>query len=563
MSGIASQEILGICERVSGHNRIVGLCLYGSRECGYSREDSDYDALMVLEDYQDGVRYQYEQFGTVYLALLKVDRELFELDVTRGALGGFVAGRLLAPYLTLIGDRYLSDMEILSKEKIAEEELAELILSYGELARGLLIRPEYIALSRMRRRFKVYPPLKYSYLCLMRRDLAGTNMLRVLKGYSEALLRLSNKGIIKFEDDWITISEKFVDRILSRKTTERVVNIVRASQRALYSYIAHGRAGMVSLDMIARELASKIKRELSIASTASDFGDPHKYIFLKTATGLVRLDETASITDAVRKLRPERNIKISSLGGVLNEVYLVCANDERLVAKSYSEWHNFKWFTLNLVALGAKIFSVSGKTRLSNEYGMSTLLADNGILVPQIVYVSVQERLLIKRYVEGTNVRDIFESYLGGECLDARQKKVAFGVGKTLASIHALDVTVGDSKPENLVWSSDDSLYVLDLEQAKKKGDKAWDIAEFLFFTGHYGVIMTGALRDLAESFVQGYLTQGEQEVLKKAAGLNYAKVFSVWTPPQIIHAISNILRRVGQPYRRDSSDTSSVESDK
>ena len=107
VSGTELQEILSICERVSGNNRIVGLCLYGSRECGYYREDSDYDVLMILEDYQGGVRYQYEQFGTVYLALLKVDRELFELDVARGVLGGFVAGRLLAPYLPLIGDRYL------------------------------------------------------------------------------------------------------------------------------------------------------------------------------------------------------------------------------------------------------------------------------------------------------------------------------------------------------------------------------------------------------------------------------------------------------------------------
>jgi tRNA A-37 threonylcarbamoyl transferase component Bud32/predicted nucleotidyltransferase len=544
VSGIQSQEILKLCERVSEPDKIIAACLYGSRQCGYSREDSDYDALLILEDYQHGVRYQYEGFRNVYLAILKVDRELFELDVAKGALGGFVAGRLLSPYLPLIGDRYLNDMEILLKENIAEEELAELVLGYGELARGLVIRPEYIVLSRMRRRSKVYPPLRYSYLCLLRKDLVKTNMPRVLKGYIEALLRLSKKGMIKVEDGDITLCQEYVDQILSKRTTERVVNIVRASQRALYSYIAHGRAGRMNLDMVAKELASKIKRELTVALTTADFEDPNEYLSLKTSAGPINLDEAASITDAVRKLRRVENITVKSLGGALNEVYLVNADDEQLVAKRFSDWYGFKWFTLNLVALGTKIFSVSGRVRLSNEYGMSTLLADSGISVPPVVYVSVQERLLIKRYVEGRNLRDVFESYLGGDHLDAEQKGIASEVGSTIARIHALGITIGDSKPENFISSNDDRLYILDLEQAKKKGDKGWDIAEFLYFTGHYGIIMTGALEDLTRSFIEGYREFGEQALLRKAAGISYAKVFSFWTPPQIIHEISTILRR-------------------
>jgi tRNA A-37 threonylcarbamoyl transferase component Bud32 len=499
--------------------------------------------LTILEDYGDGVRYRYEHFGKVYAAFLKVDRELFELDVAKGALGGFVAGRLLSPYLPLIGESYLNDMEILLKEKVAEDEITELVLGYGELARGLVIKPEYIVLSRMKRRFKVYPPLKYSYLCLMRPDLAEINTPRMLKGYSEALIRLSNRGIIKVEDGNITLRQDYVDQVLSKKTSERVVNIVRTSQRALNSYIAHGRAGRVSLDMIAKELGSKIKREISVALGSSEFEDPSKYLFLKTSSGYMKLDEAGSITDAVSKLRPSAKITVTSLGGALNEVYLVSANDERLVAKRFSDWKSFEWFTLNLVALGTKTFSVSGRTRLSNEYGMSTLLADSGILVPPIVYVSVPERLLIKRYVEGQNVLDVFRSYLGGESLDPEQKKIAACVGSTFARIHGLDITLGDSKPENLVWSDENEAYVLDLEQAKKKGDRAWDVAEFLYFIGHHATINTGALRDLTRSFIRGYAELGDRSTLNKAAGLSYVKVFSFYTPPQIIHEISSVLR--------------------
>lgn len=543
MSELRFEEILETSKRLCQSNQISALCLYGSRQCGYSREDSDYDVLAILENYDNGVRYQYEPFRNVYLALLKVDRELFELDVSKSVLGEFVAGRLLSPYLPLIEGEYLSNMEVLLKQKIVEEELVELILGYGELARGLVISPEYIVLSRMRRRFKVYPPLKYSYLCLLRPDLVEINMPRILEGYSKAFIQVSKKGMVRIEDGKITISHDYVDQILSRKTSERVVNIARASRRALYSYLAHGRAGRTGLDMIAKELASKIKREISVTLSRTDFEDPNRHLFLKTSAGLVSLNEAASIIEAVKKLRPSADITVSSLGGALNEVYLVRANDEKMVAKRFSDWYGFKWFTLNLVALGTKIFSVSGRARLSNEYGMSTLLTDNKILVPSVVYVSIQERLLIKQYVEGQDTLKAFESYLRGDHLDSKQVKIASSIGNMLARIHALDVTLGDSKPENLIWSSNERLYVLDLEQAKKKGDKAWDIAEFVYFTGHYSSVMTGALRELTQAFIQGYKELGDPNLLKRAAGINYAKVFSFWTPPQITREMSIMLK--------------------
>jgi len=543
VSGIDSKQIVKICSEVAEGDQIVAVCLYGSRVCGYSREDSDYDTLMVVDSYQDGVRYQYEKFGTVYLALLKVDRELFELDVTKGVLGEFVAGRLLSPYLPLAGRQYLSDMEIRMKENVAEGELRELVLGYGELARGLRVRPEYILLSRMRRRCAVYPPLKYSYLSTLRPDLAKDNMPRILNGYQEALSRLSKKGLCAFEDDYIVLRDEYVDKIISRRTRERVINIVHSSQRALNSYIAHGRAGRVSLDMVARELASKIRREIVVSMTMPDLEEPGKYLFLKTSAGRVRLNETISIRDAVRKLRPEADIQVESLGGALNEVYLVKTGDDPLVAKRYSDWYGFKWFTLNLVALGTKTFSVSGRARLSNEYGMSTLLSEKGLSTPPVVYVSIQDKLLIKKYVDGKDVHNVFENCLEDECLDSDRKRIACCVGSTFAETHAAGITIGDSKPENLVLSKNDRLFFVDLEQAKKKGDQAWDIAEFLYFAGHHAMIMTGALKDFTRSFVDGYGEYGKKDSLRKAGGINYAKVFSFWTPPQIIYEISTILK--------------------
>jgi tRNA A-37 threonylcarbamoyl transferase component Bud32 len=157
--------------------------------------------------------------------------------------------------------------------------------------------------------------------------------------------------------------------------------------------------------------------------------------------------------------------------------------------------------------------------------------------------VSIQDKLLIKKYVEGKNIHDVFENCLEDDYLDSDRKRIAHCIGRTLAEIHAAGITIGDSKPENLVLSENDRLFFVDLEQARKKGDLAWDIAEFLYFAGHHPMIMTGALKDFTESFVDGYEKYGKRESLRKAGGINYAKVFSFWTPPQIIYEMSTILK--------------------
>jgi tRNA A-37 threonylcarbamoyl transferase component Bud32 len=174
---------------------------------------------------------------------------------------------------------------------------------------------------------------------------------------------------------------------------------------------------------------------------------------------------------------------------------------------------------------------------------MSILLSDKGLSTPPVVYVSIQDKLLIKKYVEGKDIHSVFENYLEDECLDSDRKRIACCVGSTFAETHAAGITIGDSKPENLVLSENDRLFFVDLEQAKKKGDQAWDIAEFLYFAGHHAMIMTGALKDFTQSFVDGYEEYGKRDSLRKAGGINYAKVFSFWTPPQIIYEISTILK--------------------
>jgi hypothetical protein len=89
----------------------------------------------------------------------------------------------------------------------------------------------------------------------------------------------------------------------------------------------------------------------------------------------------------------------------------------------------------------------------------------------------------------------------------------------------------------------------VDLEQASRDGNQAWDVAEFLYYSGHYASPISPAdsAELIATEFIKGYLeTGGKKKAVKKAGSPRYTKVFSIFTPPHIILAISNICRKMG-----------------
>ncbi len=523
---------------------MIAICLYGSRVCGYAREDSDYDVLLILESYANRLRYNYRRLNGVYAAILAVDRQLIETDVKRGQLGDFVAGRLLSPYIPLKNPDYLQRLEVDVKRRVAEEEIRELIIEYGELARGLVVKPAYVALARMRKRARVYPPIAYSYANMLREDLRERNMGAILRGYECALENLAEEGIVALSGDSVTVRDPYVDCVLSKRALEKVVSVVELSRRALYSYVTHGRAGRISLEIMAKEVSSKLRRELRAMPSHSELEDPKNHLFLKTASGLVNLSERASIIEAVKKLSGGERVTISPLAGALNEVYMVKANAEPLVAKRFTDWFTFKWLYLNLAALGTRAFQLSGRERLANEYGTNRILAENNIPVPAILYVNPEDRLLIERYVEGKNILDHVRHAFNAERLSNEQRDVALDLGKAVARIHALNVSIGDCKPENFIRGIDGTIYTLDLEQGAKMGDTAWDVAEFLYFSGHYTRRVTAGIHQFVSEFMRGYCELGKAEVLKKAASLGYSKAFLVWTPMPVIRQISELLRK-------------------
>lgn len=535
--------ILDACSRVAGKDHIEAICLYGSRVSGYAREDSDYDVLLILSEYANGVKYSYEKVDDNQLALLIVDKKALELDAEKGSFGDFIAGRLISPYTPILNTEYLEDIEVKIKKRFAEEDLEDLVIEYEELARGLVIRLEYLVLARMRKRSRGYPPLRYSYINMLREGLRDKNMTAILKGYKRAVKELATSKFIRIEGEAIRFENEYVDIILSSKTYNKVVNLVDFSRRALSAYITHGKAGRVKLDVFAMELTSKIKRELQTTFKRQRIEDPKNFLFLKTDKGLVCLNEESTIVELVQKLRNEKNVDVNPLSSSLNEVYSITLDDEKLVVKKFTNWYTFKWFMLNIAAYGTKVFSLSGKARLANEYGINRLLAENNILVPEIVAISIKDRVLVERYIEGASALDFLEEAFSVEELTDQQKGLAIELGKIIATIHSLNVVIGDCKPENFIIGKNGQIYVLDLEQGERRGDPTWDVAEFLYFSGHFGSKFTNGLRDFVLNFVEGYCQIGDRTILRRAAGFRYSRVFLGWTHLPIIQAIASILK--------------------
>jgi tRNA A-37 threonylcarbamoyl transferase component Bud32 len=269
--------------------------------------------------------------------------------------------------------------------------------------------------------------------------------------------------------------------------------------------------------------------------------------------GPVSLSDKATIEDFVRRNFPSGHllgIELRRLGGVLNTVYLLESRREnekqKIVVKVFKDWYGWKWFPLALWTLGTRGFAVLGKSRLEREYAINQFLSSRGVHVPKILYVSPKERLIFKEFVYGANLTGIIKQASSPE-KRSDLARVVRQVGREVAKVHMLDVALGDCKPENIILGFDGNMYFVDLEQAERGGDQAWDVAEFLYYSGHYvSLSFSEVAQILAKGFIEGYLEAGGRiENIKKARSPRYVKVFGLFTPPQHILAISNVCGEV------------------
>jgi len=550
-----TEEVLDFCRHVAGSSHVVAACARSDYASPLPTTKTVLQVLVILRGFQPRLMNYVKVLGASYVTVSAVDEWVFERDVDKGLFGEALAGALTFPYATLANEPYLHSQEVKLKKRLVVELLQSLIMDFPELSYELHIRPEYFMYETLLIRGRLFPPTMYALTNLLGKKEGQMGVECSLHGFVEALKQLEEDGIVYHSKGYVRISNKFVEDSRSRKV--RFTDLFKTGQRALFTSLLGLFPQIMNALSQNRELFSGIQRAFGEDSRIwQRFEDPENYVYVPTATGLVPLASRLDIEAVARRVfsaDSNAQVTVESIGGILNDVYLVetfaGGKPRKAVIKRFRDWSNFKWFPLTLWSVGTRTFAVSGSSRLEKECAISRLLDSNGFTVPKVLHVSSSDRLIVMEYFEGEDAGRVVKEVASSTNSDevAKGLDVVAKIGKTLAGVHALGIALGDTKPENFLIGKEGQLCLMDFEQASRNGDAIWDLAEFLYYSGHNisPFVEARRLENFAETFIRGYLEGGGNvATVKKAGSPKYTKVFSMFTFPHIMFILSSICRK-------------------
>jgi Kae1-associated kinase Bud32 len=484
-----------------------------------------------------------------------IDQWIFERDIERGFLGEAIASKLVFPHLNIYGDGYLHKQEVALKKRLILELLENLTINFPELANRMQIRPQYFLYEVLLNRIRVFPLLAYDASNVI----AGLtiNEAQSLGSYNEALSQLEAEGKIHFFNGCVKISKTLIAQCQDPKV--RIVNLTKNAPRTLFTSFFGVFPQLMNI--VSQNIEAFLRTQKINFGKPPDptylFIDPQKYVFIQTSEGLISLSDKIDIKGFAQKMLlngQSQDINVEPIGGILNDVYLIDAHGKggktRAVAKRYKDWSGFKWFPLTLWSFGARSFSVSAQARLAKECAINELLRSEGFNVPKILHVSNAQRLVFMEFIDGEGLDEAVKRIANAERYKNVETELAKinKAGEILAKVHSHDIVLGDTKPENMLVKADDSIYLIDFEQAAQKGDKAWDVAVFLYFCGHYIQPLNNGkakAESLAKAFISGYLKGGgDVDDIKKAGTSKYTRIFGIYTMWSIISVIANVCKK-------------------
>jgi tRNA A-37 threonylcarbamoyl transferase component Bud32 len=550
------KRILDFCRHVAGSCKITAAFVLDDYALGSASRGTLIEVLLVVRDFPPRLMNYVKVLDGKNIAVLAVDEWVFERDVDRGFLGEAVAGWLIFSYMPLVNRAFLGVQEVILKRRLVLELLENIVLDFPELSYELHIKPEYFMYEALLSRARLFPPLINGLLGFMQQGSESEKVKFVLDGYLKALKILEREGVVNFSGDYVRISEKFVDEVRRRKV--RFTAISRNVPRTLFTSMLAVFPKILSLLSQDAETLLRLQKKTGVGETQviRPLIDPKRFLYVPTSGGFVSLAERTDIETFARNvLMAGENVKIKveDIGGVLNDVYMIktIANgaEKRVVVKQFKDWSSFKWFPLTIWTVGTRSFAVLGRSRLERECAINKLLSSKGFNVPKILYMNHDERLVFMEHVEGESLDRVIKKIAESKDDEEINEKlmVIERLGETFAKVHALSISLGDTKPENILVGKNGEIYLLDLEQASRKGNKTWDVAEFLYYAGHYIPPLFGrrAAELIAQAFINGYLgAGGNSSVIKKASNPKYTRVFSVFTSPIIMVAMANVCRK-------------------
>ncbi len=531
--------VSGIASSLVDPAKITALCAYGSKVAGYARPDSDYDMIIVAKRFREGVRYKYIDSPMAASALI-VDESMFAQDARESYLGEFVVGRLLNVYEPITNPELFRAFELEYKRRVVIEALLELSSEYGDFGRHFLIPYDYFLFDKLHKRAAIYPPALYSYVHTYTCGQGAENRAASIEGFASASEPLQKKGFLTAGPDGV----KMVPEKLKADAFTQVHSMFSVTTRGVTQYAVHGYAGRVGPSVFSREALSKLRRMRESPPPFEPLEHPRS--LLRLAEGSVIPDASLLVEELARLLGFET---YSTTERDIGEPYSTtrvltfhgAGRERSVVVKNYTDVRSLKWALLGVWASGTKRFSTAPVSRMDREYAMTLKLREMQIRVPSVIAVAPSERILVKDFVSGQTLSSIINRLLKGTIDDFNP---VASYGDVLARAHMGGVAVGDAKPSNVIVSGD-GLYLTDLEQALPDGDRAWDVAEFLYYTAKLSNREEG-MGKVADAFLASYAKSGDRSTIGRAKGQKYLSPFRPFLTPGMTKMLKDRLAAYG-----------------
>jgi len=541
MSSISKEDRKNIeisVRKIAKKHKVVGVCLYGSRVAGYARPESDYDLIIVLDDYAYILKYVYLKEAELELSALVVDRNSLERDAESAFLGEFVVGRLLHIYETITNAELFRRLEIVYKKRVILEEISDIVRSTNILSTEITFPLEYIMFSKIRHRSLLYRNALYSFYKTYTGQNSVHNIEFALNGYQQALkeiLEVDNEMLIlSSHGNLVQISEKRVDvkrsmRVASLKLTKKFQEFT--------SYIIHAYAGRHTLQYVVKEAEAKITRQKKYSIELPKFISTPRECYWKLPEGLLIIDDKDWLDTIANSNGFSRYVisKRFRLGKSTSVVHTMSDPDDdsrkkTIVVKKLAKSKAIGW------SASARNYKVDPLFRLSIEYKALRYIRLLGLNSPVIESVVLGKKILVTEFIEGILMSDIMKNCLNRNTIDGLGWiKVA---GEKIGMIHADKSTLGDINPSSLIIRKG-TLYITGAEQfGFKSGDPVWDIVSFIG-RGLKRTSNTIIAKQIVKEFLAGYSQEMSLEYMKKLINTkHYLELFYPLLTPTVAQTV-------------------------
>ncbi|MGD1060013.1 MAG: lipopolysaccharide kinase InaA family protein [Methanomassiliicoccales archaeon] len=533
-------ELIAVAESLVPSEEIHSICAYGPRVEGYGKDGSKCSLIIVTKNSrgEPGGEHESERITSSLI----VDEAILLNAALRPTFGESVVGLLLNVYEPLVNAEFLRMVEIEYKKRIMAEELIEMQADYGDFSSNLIIPYEYFLFDKLHERASEFPDAIGGYVRAYSGVQRTNNLEFANRGFREAAELFASQGIVDNSDGLVRI---FRQRKRRRKSLSLLLKMYPFTTGGAIQNARHSFASTVGIGDKTQPLPKPDVAE-DIGSIV-ELDRPKKLLRLEEGVvfddGSKMIDELAIMYGFGENYHHEEKKK----GDITNSsTQIEIWNDDRrmkFMAKQFPQLKSAKWVLIGIWSVAAKRFNVTPLSRLNREVEAVRRLHGLGVRTHRIAGVVLDERTLVTEYSEGVSLDEPVREITAGTSNDTSGVEE---YARVLGKLHEAGLVYGDTKPHNALVSKD-GVDLLDLEQAEERGDKAWDLAEFLYYSARMAKQEDG-MKLVADSFLAAYRNENGSQVIEKARRLRYLLPFLPFIAPRMRRVVRDSLARYSVP---------------